>query len=138
MKVCSVCKESKSLDNFYNMKASKDKLYPRCKDCDYKAHVKYKERDPIRFKEKNNWRRIKHLYGITKEEYLHLAKEQNDVCKICKEPNDHGWMLAVDHCHDTGRVRGLLCNTCNRALGFFDHDPERILRAKAYIEHYSN
>ena len=67
--------------------------------------------------------RLKHRYGITLAEYDALLAAQHGVCAICGEPpsnNPKHWggkKLAVDHCHDTGKVRGLLCNGCNTAIG---------------------
>ena len=66
---------------------------------------------------------LKHRYGITLAEYDKLLAEQGGVCGVCgKPPGDdqpHHWKnkLAVDHCHDTGKVRGLLCNDCNAGIG---------------------
>lgn len=78
-------------------------------------------------------------YGITNQRYVELLAEQNGVCKICTEPETltrHGVVvsLSIDHCHTTGRVRGLLCSACNRGLGLF-RDLPFILRAAAdYLE----
>lgn len=135
MKICSVCKESKPFDQFYKMKAAKDGFYSRCKDCDKEASAQYRLRDPIRFRKNRSDRRIKHLYGLSREDYEEMSSHQGHVCKICGK--DNGSMrLAVDPNHKTGKVRGLLCNTCNRALGFFEEDPKRIQRAIDYIQKY--
>lgn len=66
---------------------------------------------------------LKHRYGITLAEYNQLLTQQGGVCGVCGEPpgdgQPHHWKnkLAVDHCHDTGKVRGLLCNDCNAGIG---------------------
>lgn len=62
-----------------------------------------------------------------------LFAEQGGTCAICELPEISGRSLAIDHCHETGRVRGLLCNRCNRALGLMKDDPERLLRAINYL-----
>ena len=67
--------------------------------------------------------RLKHRYGITSADYAKMLSAQKGVCAICgnppteDQPKHWGKHLAVDHCHDTGRVRGLLCNRCNVGLG---------------------
>lgn len=86
--------------------------------------------------------RAKHLlarYGLTVEEYDRMLENQNGVCAICQEPESaigRGGRvrpLAVDHDHDTGAVRGLLCNDCNSGLGRFDDDVTRMGAAIAYL-----
>lgn len=67
---------------------------------------------------------LKHRYGLTPEEYDALLTKQNGLCAICQRPPGKnvrahwGGKLCVDHCHDTGKVRGLLCNDCNLAVGY--------------------
>jgi hypothetical protein len=70
-------------------------------------------------------------YGLTRENYEALLEEQSGRCGICGEP--FAQSPHVDHDHRTGRVRGLLCRRCNRAIGFFDDDPELLERAAAWL-----
>lgn len=78
-------------------------------------------------------------YGITPEDYESMLADQDGVCAICHEPETlirRGTVcsLTIDHDHMTGKVRGLLCNNCNRALGLFN-DNQKILRSAAeYLE----
>lgn len=74
-------------------------------------------------------------FGITVEQYRDLLSQQDGGCAICRAPlgDLSGRRLAVDHCHDTGRVRGLLCGACNLGLGKFGDDPERLERAALYL-----
>lgn len=65
-------------------------------------------------------RKLKARYGIDIEQYDAMLKTQNGVCKICSSVNLDGKRLHVDHCHQTGKVRGLLCNGCNRKLGWYE------------------
>lgn len=67
---------------------------------------------------------LKKTYGITLGEYRVLSESQNDVCAICEKPQEikRGKNLFVDHNHDTGKVRGLLCTYCNVALGYLRED----------------
>lgn len=67
-------------------------------------------------------------YGLTPDQ----ADALGDCCAICGRTNADR-RLAIDHDHDTGRVRGRLCTACNRGLGYFGDDPERLLAAVAYL-----
>jgi hypothetical protein len=62
---------------------------------------------------------------------------QNGVCAICGSPptgtRSHG-LLAIDHCHDTLKIRGLLCNNCNNGLGRFKDNPDSLRKAADYLE----
>lgn len=73
-------------------------------------------------------------YGITLSEYNSMLKAQKRRCKICGKKKTQMRKLCVDHCHETGRIRGLLCSTCNTGIGSFYHDPELMLKAIEYIE----
>lgn len=72
-------------------------------------------------------------YGLTPEDYARMLEEQNGVCAICKKECPTGQRLSVDHCHDTGKVRGLLCRNCNRGLGSFKDDRNAVLAALLYL-----
>jgi hypothetical protein len=69
-------------------------------------------------------------YGLTLAEYRALQARQGNVCAICRK---RARVLCIDHCHLTGRVRGLLCPKCNSALGFCDDDPQLLRAALAYL-----
>ena len=69
-------------------------------------------------------------YGLTLADYRALQARQGNVCAICRKP---ARALCIDHCHVTGRVRGLLCPKCNSALGFYDDDPRLLRAALAYL-----
>ena len=73
-------------------------------------------------------RHLKQFYKITKEEYEALLAKQCYVCVVCGKPNQHNKRLHIDHDHKTGKVRGLLCNHCNTALGLV-HDDVGVLAA---------
>ncbi len=78
-----------------------------------------------------DWKNHLRKYGITPEVYETMLIEQRGVCAICGGVDSR--KLAVDHCHSTGRVRGLLCGTCNRGLGNFRDSTELLERAKGYL-----
>ena len=144
MKNCTVCKTYKGLENFYNYKASPDGLAYRCKDCDGKARKKWRENNPVRSSESARGRNLKHKYGITLEDYKSMLEDQGGVCAICgvstnKTSGRNGDKLnfAVDHCHTTGNVRGLLCNQCNRGLGMLMDSAETLEKALSYLKKYN-
>lgn len=77
-------------------------------------------------------------YGITPEWYDAKLEEQGGVCAICSKPETavikgRTLALAVDHCHDSGAVRGLLCRACNSAIGMFNHDVALLSNAISYL-----
>ena len=87
--------------------------------------------------------RLKHRYGLTDEEVDFLIAEQGGKCAICGEPPSDantrahwGGKLCVNHDHDTGKVRGLLCNDCNLAVGY-GKTPEALRAAADYLEHHA-
>jgi len=77
---------------------------------------------------------LRRWYGLEPIQYETMLQEQNYVCIICKNPNPDGRRLSVDHCHETRRIRGLLCNNCNNGLGRFQENPELLRIAALYLE----
>jgi hypothetical protein len=75
---------------------------------------------------------LKTRFGISLEDYDALLAKQNGACAICKKKSARS--LCVDHCHATGLIRGLLCNKCNRGMGFFEDDAARLRKATAYLK----
>lgn len=117
-----------SKDNFYwrvtNPSTSNAKEYQR----------KFREANP----KYGRGTRLKKLYGVTLEWYEEQHKKQNGLCAICGQPETaiiHGTpiSLAVDHCHHTGKVRGLLCRACNNAIGALNHDVSLLSKAIDYL-----
>jgi len=82
--------------------------------------------------------RIKREYGLTKIEYLAMVEKQKSCCFLCNSYHQDHFKLHVDHCHETGKVRGLLCNKCNQGIGLFNHSPELIRKAAVYCEKANN
>lgn len=79
-------------------------------------------------------------FGLTRDDFLDMLEEQGGVCAICGNPEtsrgNHGYIknLSVDHDHETGVVRGLLCNNCNRAIGLLRDDTSILAAAIAYLD----
>lgn len=78
---------------------------------------------------------LKSTYGLTLEDFDRMLAAQGGACAICKTcvPGGPG-RFSVDHCHTTGRVRGLLCNNCNRGIGGLKDDANLLRAAIAYLE----
>jgi hypothetical protein len=76
---------------------------------------------------------LRKKYGITLKEYAALAASQQHRCAICSGGNRQ-WNLAVDHCHVTGRIRGLLCNNCNAGIGLLGDTAAAMVPAIQYLE----
>ena len=135
MKVCSKCGILKSLSeySFKRPKGRKPGLQPRCKEC---AKI-----DTQEWNKKNAHRKrdmyLKRTYDISENEYNAMIYSQNNSCFICNTEFDFGVFgpnsPVVDHDHNTGRVRGILCNECNRGLGYFHDNPAALLNAASYI-----
>lgn len=116
-KTCTKCDKNKPLTDFSVASKSerfKDNIRSRCKQC-----VSAYDRDRQRSKR----------YNITPEQYDGLNVAQNGRCAICERPRP----LCVDHDHDTGAVRGLLCQKCNKGIGLLDDDPNVLIRAMEYV-----
>lgn len=117
VKHCGGCNRSLPLDAFHANRFAKDGRQTQCKECHGKRY------DRERWHKTNVFRN----FGITKEEYEAMAEAQNHCCAICGTPETAKrgrttLKLAVDHNHKTGKVRGLLCGTCNRKLGVLENE----------------
>ena len=79
----------------------------------HKYYVNFKS------KREKSWRKYmyKTLYGITQDDYNLMLEKQQGLCAICKRPPKDDQILHVDHCHTTGKIRGLLCSSCNTSIG---------------------
>lgn len=143
-KTCTRCQKTKDPDEFYRLYRKggyRVKLRSQCRSCLYE---KYK----LLYEEKNRESRRKqarknHLlkkYGLTVEQYQEMLTRQEFVCAICKEPEIYVRVkglkpiLSVDHCHSTGKVRGLLCQQCNVGLGKFKDNPDSLEAAVNYLK----
>lgn len=102
---------------------------------EYKRKYEVENRERFRIGKLENQRlqRLRVL-GLTPEDYNNLLAEQDYKCAVCLSPheNGNGGRLHLDHCHESGRVRGFLCGPCNRALGMLKDDPMRILMLAEY------
>lgn len=104
----------------------------------------WREKNREHFRRKEKARGFLRRYGITLDDFNVMLASQDNACAICRTPHDpdapgrRGKLgLHVDHDHRTGKVRGLLCNGCNRALGFVQDRPEVLRAAADYLAGYA-
>jgi hypothetical protein len=129
-KYCAGCKDIRPIELF-GPKATRS----YCRPCwaAYVYRLRASKREYYRALVRKNWNKHKDKYNLKRYELL--LNEQNGVCKICleKESSRRYKTLAVDHCHRTNKVRGLLCSNCNRGLGLFKDNPKILNNAAAYL-----
>lgn len=85
-------------------------------------------------KKHNHEKRVVAVYGLEVGDYERMYQEQGGTCAICQRATGARKRLAVDHDHDTGLVRGLLCGPCNQMVGYFRNSVDAFYRAAAYLE----
>lgn len=137
MKQCRGCKETKPFAEFYSRKGNTDGHQYQCKKCQsLRLASKYKE-NPRHYRERS----YKRLYGLTISEVETKLKEQHSCCAICSkdislDTYDRKKTLVVDHDHYTGKVRGLLCHSCNVGIGNLKDDINIVEKALAYLRSF--
>lgn len=95
----------------------------------------YYHKNPEKVRAGSRKSQLKLDFGITPEHYEEMSIAQNHLCKICNKPETYkNRSLAVDHCHITGKVRGLLCMACNVGLGNFKDDENLLMKAIEYLK----
>lgn len=134
-KVCRVCKTEQAIELFHKKKFGKYGVDTICKECSKKKTYAYRQNE-MSPRSKYIIRRrstLKNKYGLSLEGYEQLFEKQNGLCAICGKREEQNKLLAVDHCHETGKVRGLLCSMCNTAIGKLNDDPKLLLKAVDYL-----
>jgi len=128
-----------SMEDRNRKRNEKRRIYSKAREA---ARKKREETDPI-YKETRRKKKLhamlKHKYGMTLDEYHTLVESQNNQCAICSvELTERSQTIKdspkVDHDHDTGKVRGVLCGKCNMAIGLLNDDPDTLRKAIAYLE----
>lgn len=139
---CNTCQEVKPLAAFYMYKDTRTdppRMVPtaRCRQCAnegnqayYEANYETRRAYGRAYSKKHRRRDRAAKYGLTAEQLTAMETEQEGRCLICHEEPGR---LVIDHCHDTGAVRGLLCDLCNKGLGAFRDNPRRLAAALAYL-----
>lgn len=144
-KICNDCKDNLPSSHFRIRKLKYNVgLSPYCIKCLKLRNIKYKKYNSDVYKKwyKSNPDRNKNYklvanYGITLDQYNELLKQQNFKCKICDNSKSNSKLstkLFVDHCHISGKIRGLLCDSCNKGLGLFKDNKELLKKSIKYLE----
>lgn len=140
MRICSKCKKEKSLSEFYKDKSSKDGYCCWCKKCKDKSTKKFRKKNPEWQQNYMKEYHLKNNYDISYEDFLNLYNEQNGQCGICKKyisidiDSEKHLKANVDHNHTNKKVRGLLCENCNRAIGLLEDNITNLYNAIEYLK----
>lgn len=143
-KTCPRCGITKSIGQFTIRKSGPRTGQPvaHCKACNTSISVERQKNDDTLYRRVQWPSKLRRMYGLEVEDYFALLDNQGGCCAICKAktPGNRHYkrngkieMFHVDHCHATGLVRGLLCGSCNRAIGYLKDDPELALRVSEYL-----
>lgn len=149
---CKKCNLTKSSSCFTPDKRTTTGYYPWCRDCKHAYQRDWRRKNmnakrkkakaesdkknykkhhaDIREKQRNS--RLVIRYGITVEDYEEMLVQQGGVCAMCKNPPNGPKRMHVDHCHVTGKVRGILCGVCNKKLGVLENQ-DWVKRAFDYL-----
>lgn len=137
-KICTVCKQDKLLEEYYNSKTFPGGKQYRCKSCDEVARKAYRAKNLDSERQSKKFAQIKLKYGLSREQYESMLSKQDNKCAICNLPAPNTAFntstLVVDHCHDSSKVRGLLCHKCNQALGLFKESINNLISATKYLK----
>ena len=140
MKVCTKCLEKKTLQDFSRKRVSKDGYETQCRSC-INTHVREdwypKNRDKRvegcrKYKQNNKTKLLASRHNLPLSEVEEALKDSDGLCEICRKDTK----LFLDHCHDSLKVRGLLCQNCNSALGFLGDSREVVLDLLSNIREY--
>lgn len=133
-KECLKCEIDKPESEFYSFKdkwQAKSYLSARCKPC----HQEYKKENPAATARNRKAEKLKLRYGLTYEEWEALRENEGYACMVCGITEvELDRRLDVDHCHSSGKVRGVLCNPCNTLLGHAKDNIGILKSAIAYLE----
>lgn len=135
LKVCNQCRLELPVSRFNSHRALRDGLNPRCKACIKSAADAYYTENREHVRDRSKWHVLKHRYGISREQYEELFLKQGGGCAVCgaATATSRARFLCVDHDHETGEIRGLLCTPCNLAIGYLKDDPELLAGAARYV-----
>jgi hypothetical protein len=162
-KQCRICGEVKPLDDFYQMAGMRDGHRNECKACNLAEKKRRYEGDPekhidrvVRWREANRDRfnayqrrnnarperkramrdaYYRRTFGISADDFDALLDSQGGGCAICGTQPERVANLHLDHCHDSGGIRGILCVSCNQGIGQFRDDPDLLDAAARYLRH---
>jgi hypothetical protein len=134
LRYCGSCDQWKpKTEEFFYFRKARNQWDNPCRECRRIYSQQFYENNPPTQERQRN-ARIKYLYGITNEDYEQMLIDQDGVCAVCATPPTEGKRLSVDHDHDTGHVRGLLCYKCNTAAGLLGDDPALAAQLTLYLK----
>jgi hypothetical protein len=140
-RVCTRCHEWKTADHFRaNSNNKTSGLYSYCNPCERARGLARHKANP----DAQRWRTVRHRYGLEKADYDRMLEEQGGACASCgttESSHDHPrrnalsehYWLHIDHDHETGEIRGLLCYRCNNGIGLLG-SPKALRQAADYLE----
>ena len=123
MRTCILCKESKNETDFNKNKNGKDGLGTVCRSC-----------NSLKMRQHH----LKTKYNLSPDQYEEMSKAQNHLCAICGRTRQKTKRFAVDHCHKTGALRGLLCASCNSGIGKLGDSIEMLEKAIHYLKSFTS
>jgi hypothetical protein len=139
-RTCTKCKKSFPATTEFFFKSIKGKLQAECKECKTEYTKKWREKNRVRSRRYMNSYMRRHRTTLTDMDFKELFDFQDGKCAICgidnidDKPKSWKRNLCVDHDHETGKIRGLLCHRCNLGLGYFVDNPDILRKAANYLE----
>lgn len=133
-RTCRTCKTHKPIIEFDKNRDGSYRNAQRCTEC-----IRANPAPPWKTTEKRREHHLRYTYGLSPDDYTNLYKLQGGCCALCKKPEVKGILtgkgrdLVVDHDHETGTIRGLLCRNCNVGLGQFEDSPILLQSAIDYL-----
>ncbi len=140
-KECTTCSHVKPLTEFHKAKTGLYGVRGDCKQCknaSKRSNRAGPDRQKIKDQEHDMW--LRRTYGVTLQDYYLMLEDQGGKCAICatSEPGRGKDRFCIDHCHTTGKVRGLLCMPCNVSIGHLKDNVQLIENALNYVKVHSN
>lgn len=148
-KVCSFCKKSKPLTEYWKQSKTSNRIHSRCKECmkdeyylwnhSLKGKVSRHLRNKRFYKKHHESCLDEHLrqkFGVPKGTYQRMIVKQKNRCAVCNKKESWNRRLSLDHNHKTNEVRGLLCHKCNSAIGFAQENTKILKLMIQYLQKY--
>ena len=126
-KACLKCNQEKTLDDFHRLRHGRMGRHSWCKEC-FNSNARATRKTTVTATQRQKWN-LSRRYGLTQQQKDEMLARQNSLCAICSKQMKR---VCVDHCHTTGKVRGLLCHGCNIKLPAVENEVF-LQAAKAYL-----
>lgn len=137
--VCSRCKVAKEKKEFGKDSTTARGISSWCKSCKKTWRSEHRKKYPEKARIQDFTNDLKKNYGLTIDQYKQIHASQNGKCGCCGvDEKNFKRNLHVDHDHNTGKIRGLLCTQCNPGLGYFEDSIEKLEKAIAYLKKFKN